>query len=88
MEGCDGFGLLHDETTHWVAGIRTAFVCAVIDDGAVYEVPYSIQKVAGSFTGEVLCEGLVSEISAIKILQENATDKTADAKDLQEAERS
>ena len=79
LEKCDNFGLLHDGTTHWANGINTIFVCVVTDDGAVYKIPYSMQKVAGSFTGEVLHEELISEISAIKLLKENAADKIVDA---------
>ena len=79
LEKCDNFGLLHNGTTHWANGINTIFVCVVTDDGAVYKIPYSMQKVAGSFTGEVLHEELISEISAIKILKENAADKIVDA---------
>ena len=79
LEKCDNFGLFHDETTHWANGINTVFVCVVTDDGVIYKVPYSMQKVAGSFTGEVLHEELISEISAIKILKENAADKIVDA---------
>ena len=79
LEKCDNFDLLHDGTTHWANGINTVFVCVVTDDGAVYKIPYSMQKVAGSFTGEVLHEELISEISAIKLLKENAADKIVDA---------
>ena len=38
-----------------------------------------MQNVNGFFTGEVLCEKLISEISAIKILKENAADKIVNA---------
>ena len=38
-----------------------------------------MQKVNGFFTGEVLCEKLISEISAIKILKENVADKIVNA---------
>ena len=78
MEKCDNFGLLNDGTTHWASGINNVFVCVVTDDGAVYKVSCAIQKGAGSFTGEVLCEE-ISEISAIKILKENVADKIVDA---------
>ena len=79
LEKCDNFGLFHHETTHWANGINTVFVCVVTEDRVIYKVPYSMQKVAGSFTGEVLHEELISEISAIKILKENAADKIVDA---------
>ena len=79
MEKCDNLGLLHDGTTHWATGINTVFVRVVADDGAVYKVQYSMQKVNGFFAGEVLCEKLISEISAIKILKENAADKIVNA---------
>ena len=73
MEKCDDFGLLHDGTTHWATGINAVFVRVVADGGAAYKVPYSMRKVAGSFTGEVLREELISEISAIKILKKNCS---------------
>ena len=79
MEKCDDFGLLHDGTTHWATGINTVFVRVIADDGAVYKFPYSMRKVVGSFTEEVLCEKLILEISAVKIQKENASDKIADA---------
>ena len=57
------------------------YICVrvVAYDGAVYKVPYSMRKVARSFTGGVICEKLISKISAIKILKEHAADKTVDA---------
>ena len=60
-------------------GINTIFVCAVADDGSVYKVPFSMKKVPGSFTGEALCMELISEISSIKKLKDNAATKTAEA---------
>ena len=79
LEKCDNFSLLHDGTTHWTTGISNVCVRVVAYDGAVYKVPYSMRKVARSFTGGVICEKLISEISAIKILKEHAVDKTVDA---------
>ena len=45
------------------------FICAADDDGSVYEVPFSMKKVLGSFIGEVLYTELVSEISSAKKLK-------------------
>ena len=71
--------MLHDGTTHWASGINTVFICAVDDDGSVYKVPFSMKRVPGSFTGEVLCTELVSEISSVKKVKDNAATKIAKA---------
>ena len=38
-------------------------------------MPFSFDRVPGSFTGEVLCEELIQKISSVKVLKENATEK-------------
>ena len=52
---------------------------AVDDDDSVYKVPFSMKKVPGSFTGEVLCTELVSEISSVEKIKDNAATKIAKA---------
>ena len=79
LEKCQDYGFLQDGTTHWATGINTVFVCAVADDGSVYKVPFWMKKVPGSFTGEALCMELISEISSIKKLIDNAATKIAKA---------
>ena len=71
--------MLHDGTTHWATDISTVFIHAVDDDDSVYKVPFSMKKVPGSFTGEVLCTELVSEISSVKKIKDNAATKIAKA---------
>ena len=71
--------MLHDGTTHWATDINTVFIRAVDDDDSVYKVPFSMKKVPGSFTGEVLCTELVSEISSVKKIKDNAPTKIAKA---------
>ena len=38
-----------------------------------------MKQVPGSFTGEVLCEEIINEVSSVKILKQNAASKIEDA---------
>ena len=64
--------MIHDATSHWVKELHTVFIGAIIDDGEVSKVPFSIKRVAGSFTGEALCKDTSTKISGIKALKDNA----------------
>ena len=79
MEKADDFGLLHDATSHWVKELNTVFIRAVSDEGKIYKVPFSMKRVPGSFTGEALSKELLSEISSIKRLKENASESIENA---------
>ena len=48
---------MHDGTTVWIMPVNTVFL-RVVDPLTldIHKVPYSLKKVPGSFTGEVLCE--------------------------------
>ena len=70
---------MHDAITHWVKELNTIFIRAVGKDGAIFKVPFSFDRVPGSFTGEALCEELIQKISSVKVLKENAAEKLPDA---------
>ena len=52
--------------------MNTVFIRAIADDGEVSKVPFSMKRVAGSFTGETLCKEMITKISGIKALKDNA----------------
>ena len=79
LEKCSHFRLLHDATSHWVMEVNTAISHGVSDDGNVFKVPYSMKRVSGSFTGEVLCAELLQEICSIRKVSHNATLNIRDA---------
>ena len=64
--------MMHDATSHWVKELNTVFMRAIADDRGVSKVPFSMKRVAGSFTGEVLCKEMITEISGIKALEDDA----------------
>ena len=68
------FGLVHDARSHWFTEMNTIFIRAVGSDGTIYKVPYSFDKVPGSFTGEALYKEFVEKISTIKSLERNAAE--------------
>ena len=70
---------MHDATTHWVKQINTVFLRVVSGDGEIFKVPFSITRIPGSLTGEKLCDQLMAEISKVKNVPNNATDKIEDA---------
>ena len=63
--------MTHNATSQWVKELNTAFIRAIADDGKVSKAPFSMKRVAGSFTGEVLCKEMITEISGIKTLKNN-----------------
>ena len=73
LEKCSDFGLLHNATSHWYKEINTIFLRVAADDGQILKVPFSAKRVPGSFTGEALCQELITEISKIKKVEPNAT---------------
>ena len=75
LENCSTYSIMHDGTTVWVLPVNTIFL-RVIDPSNldIYKVPYSMKKVPGSFTGEVLCDELISAISSVKKVKDNAFD--------------
>ena len=79
LEKCSHFGLLHDATSHWVMEVNTVFLRGVSGDSNVFKVPYSMKRVAGSFTGEVLCAELRQEICSIRKVSHYATLNIRDA---------
>lgn len=44
-------------------------------DGTIAKVPFNLKRVPGSFTGEVLCEELMKEITEVRKVQGNAREK-------------
>ena len=70
---------MHDAITHWVKELNTIFIRAVGKDGAIFKVPFSFDRVPGSFTGEALCEELIQKISSVKVLKKNEAEKLPDA---------
>ena len=75
LEKSEYYGVIHDATSHWVKQLNTVFIRAVDDDGSIVKVPFSMKQVAGSLTGEVLCEEIMKEVSSVKVLKQNATSK-------------
>ena len=63
---------IHDATSHWVKEINTVFLRAVDDNGNIFKVPFDMNQVAGSLTGEVLCEEIINQISQVKTVKNNA----------------
>ena len=52
------------------------YLSRVVDDQTldIYKVPYSMKQVPGSFTGEVLCEEVITHISSVRNVEWNASD--------------
>lgn len=75
LDNCYDFGLQHDATPHWANKITTIFLRVVSEDGDIFKVPYSIKEVSEGFSGK----NLVTEISSIKTVPDNATLKLQDA---------
>ena len=73
LEKSSCFSLIHDATTYWVKQINTTILRVVTDGGKIVKVPYNMKKVAGSLTGEVLCEEVMKEICSIRKVENNAT---------------
>ena len=67
------FGVLHDATTNFTKTVNALFVRVVNGDGEIFKVPFSFNKVPGSFTGEALRDELLKEISKIKQVKNNAS---------------
>ena len=65
--------MMHDAISHWVNELNTVFIRANADDGEVSKVPFSMKRVAGSFTEDALWKQMITEISGIKALKDNAT---------------
>ena len=65
--------MMHDAISHWVNELNTVFIRANADDGEVSKVPFSMKRVAGSFTGDALWKQVITDISGIKALKDNAT---------------
>ena len=74
LEKCDTYSIMHDGTSVWVKPVNAIFARVVDENLNIHKVPYSLKKVPGSFTGEVLCEELVTAISGIKKVDSNAFD--------------
>ena len=66
LESIKHWGLIHDSTSHWMKGINTVFVRTADDKGNIYKVPFEMEQVPGSLTGEVLCDKIVNQISFVK----------------------
>ena len=65
--------MMHDAISHWVNELNTVFIRANADDGEVSKVPFSMKRVAGSFTEDALWKQMITEILGIKALKDNAT---------------
>ena len=70
---------MHDALTHWVKEINKVFLRVVSGGGTIFKVPISVTRIPGSLTGEKLCDQLMTEISKIKYVLNNATNKIEDA---------
>ena len=55
----------HDATSHWVKEINTVFIRAVDGSGNIHKVPFEMEQVPGSLTGEVLCETIIKQLSKV-----------------------
>ena len=63
LDKANEFGFLHDATSHWVRELNTIMIRAAREDGKIFKVPFSMNQVPGSLTGEALCSELVNELS-------------------------
>ena len=48
------------------------FLRAVDDKGNIFKVPFDKKQVQGYLAGEVLCEGIINQISYVKTVKNNA----------------
>ena len=51
--------------------INTVFVRAADDIGNIHKVPFEMEQVPGSLTGEVLCDEIVKQVSRLKKVKGN-----------------
>ena len=71
LENSNHWSLIHDATSHWVKEINTVFIRAVDATGNIQKVPFEMEQVPGSLTGEVLCENIVKQMSNVKKVEGN-----------------
>ena len=67
--------MMQNVTSNWVKELNIVFIRAIADNWEVSKVPFSMKRVAGSFTGEALCKEMITEISGIKALKDNTFNK-------------
>ena len=65
LEKSNNWGFIHDATSHWVKEINTVFIRAVDGSGNIHKVPFEMEQVPGSLTGEVLCETIIKQLSKV-----------------------
>ena len=78
-ETANHWGFIHDATSHWVKEINTVFLRTVDDKDNIFKVPFDMTQVPGSLTGEVLCEEIISQISQVKTVKNNAASAISEA---------
>ena len=78
-ETANHWGFIHDATSHWVKEINTVFLRTVDDKDNIFKVPFDMTQVPGSLTGEVLCEEIISQISQVKTVKNNAASAICEA---------
>ena len=71
LEASQHWGFIHDATSHWVKEINTVFIRAVDGSGNIHKVPFDMNQVPGSLTGEVLCEEIMDQMSNVKKVKGN-----------------
>ena len=79
LENVVHWGFIHDATSHWVKELNTVILRAVDHNGNITKVPFAFRQVPGSLTGEVLAEEVMSTISEVKTVKNNAANKISEA---------
>ena len=79
IETANHRGFIHDATSHWVQEINTVFLRAVDDKGNIFKVSFGMKQVPGSLTGEVHCEEIISQVSQVKTVKNNAASAISEA---------
>ena len=52
IETANHWGFNHDARSHWIKEINTVSQRAVDDEGNIFKVPFDMNQIAGSLTGE------------------------------------
>lgn len=79
LENTTHWGFIHDATSHWVKELNTVILRAVSPNGSITKVPFSFNQVPGSLTGEVLAEEIMTNISSVKTVKNNAASSISKA---------
>ena len=79
LENVSLWGFIHDATSHWVKELNTVILRAVDDQGYITKVPFNFNQVPGSLTGEVLANEIMENISLVRKVKNNASEKISAA---------